>query len=105
MIDSQQSHVELIREIVKKLLKDLKTKQKSEGSAIISLLNQLLTKEEMRHIRVVSFKDGVLKVNVDVPVFLYQLNLKKPLIVDRLQNTLRGETTLKEINFRAGDIG
>ena len=97
--------MELIKETVRKLLSDLNGKQKMEGRKIISLLDKALTKEEKRHIKVISFKEGMLKINVDAPAFLYQLSLKRPLIFSRLQKASKGELNLKEITFRAGDIG
>jgi hypothetical protein len=96
--------MELIKRIVEKLLEDLQNKQKTEGRHIVSLLGELLTKEEMRHIRVISFKEGILKINVNVPVFLYQLNLKRPFIFGRLREALGSGVDLKDVNFRAGEI-
>ncbi len=67
-----------------------------------NLLNKLLTKKEIRHIKFNCFKKGILEIKVDSSNWLYYFNLKK----NELLISIRKEIMdIKDIRFYLGDTG
>lgn len=67
-----------------------------------NLLNKLLTKKEIRHIKFNYFKKGVLDVKVDSSSWLYYFNLKKNELLMRMHKEIMD---IKDIRFYLGDSG
>ena len=65
------------------------------------LLKKVLTKKELGHIKFNYFKKGVLNVNVDSSSWLYNFNLHKEGLLDKLSKYSSG---IKEIRFRIGEV-
>jgi hypothetical protein len=66
-----------------------------------ALLKKILTAKEIKHIKVNYFKGGILGINVDSSVWLYQFNLKKEGLVAELGNRGIG---IKDIHFYLGQV-
>ena len=64
-------------------------------------LKKVLTKKELGHIKFNYFKKGVLNLNVDSSSWLYNFNLQKEELLDKLNKHLKG---IKDIRFRIGDV-
>lgn len=95
--------MEEIKEIVKKVIEELNPKKSSLDLKKLNLsLKKVLSPEELKAIHLHSFKKGVLRINTDSSVFLYQLNLKKDLILKRLQKDFSPEF-IKGIVFCLGE--
>jgi len=95
--------MENIGALVKQLLTDLEAKKGKprEYGIIEDLLNNCLTKQEFKHIRVNTFKKGTLRITVDSSSWLYSINLKKEQIFKAMKKDL---TDIKEIRFSLGEI-
>lgn len=92
--------MEAIKETINNLMVVWEAKKKSDDFYNFeNLLNKLLTKKEIRHIKFNYFKKGVLDIKVDSSNWLYYFNLKKKdLITDARQNV----ESIKDIRFHLG---
>ena len=64
-------------------------------------LKKLLTKKELKHIKLHYFKKGILGIKVDSSGWLYQFSLKKEVLLKDLQP---GLAEIKSIRFSLGEI-
>ena len=71
--------------------------------AIVEAWNQMLSQELAAHCRLTGVSAGVLKVTVDSPVYLQQMNLAKTELLDQLQQECP-RVWIKKINFTIGHI-
>lgn len=80
-------------------LEDKNLKGRSQGPQ--EWLKNILTKKELRHIRVNYFKKGVLGLIVDSSSLLYSLNLRKESLIASLRKESKDA---KDIRFRIGEL-
>lgn len=66
-----------------------------------ALLNKVLTKKELGHIKFNYFRKGTLNLLVDSSSWLYNLTLKKE---DLLLKLNKKSCVIKDIRFRIGEI-
>ena len=78
-----------------------KNKGQRGGGEPQSWLENILTKTELKHIKVNYFKRGVLNIGVDSSVWLYQLSLKKEYLLVSMR---QDGHDLKDIRFCIGEI-
>ena len=88
--------MEHIRQTLQGVIKGIETKHFSETSKIFRLFRKNLAAAERKHAKCIALRNGVLTVNVDSSVWLYQLSLKK--------ETLLKKVSLKNIYFRIGEV-
>lgn len=94
--------MEGIRGAVKEVMRRLETKKKTSPTTSPQfLLEQALSRKELKHIQLKYFKKGVLSINVDSSSWLYQLNLKKADLLARLE---KKAVDIRDIRFRLGAI-
>ncbi len=90
--------MEKISKTVKKVIEDLKSKKTSlDYEKVKSSLRKILSPKETKHLYIHSFRKKILRVNVDSVVLLYQLDLKKNLILERLRKDFRFDSVEKII--------
>lgn len=95
--------MEAIKDTVKDIMQALKNKNKEASpDNHPAMLQKILTKKEVRHIKFNYFKKGVLGLSVDSSSWLYHLNLKKEPLLAKLAKKSRG--SIKDIHFHLGDI-
>ena len=83
------------------LLREISAKQKSLSQEDPSVfLKKILTKKEIKHIKLNYFRKGILSFNVDTSVWLFQLNSQKENILKSLKTEL---PAIKEIRFYLGE--
>ena len=94
--------METIKDTVHSLMQGLKAGGVVSGEAKIEgLLKKLLTKKELKHIKLNYFKKGRLGIKVDSSGWLYQLSLQK----EGLLEALRKESAeISDIRFSIGEI-
>ncbi|MCM8797051.1 MAG: hypothetical protein NC923_04145 [Candidatus Omnitrophica bacterium] len=94
--------MEKIQDTIVAVMQELrdKTRCPSEGNPEIWLKNTL-TKKERRHIKFKYFKKGIIGVDVDSSSWLYNFNLKKEHLIERLRQKT---DKIKDIYFRLGEI-
>lgn len=94
------SGIKTIKDVVVDLMQDLAVKKTVDCRSDFSVcLKKTLTKKEQKHIKINYFKRGVLNVNVDSSVWLYNLTLRKE---DLLAEFNKRSTVVKDIRFRLG---
>lgn len=64
------------------------------------LLQKTLDKKDLKHIKFVYFKKGVLGINVDSSTWFYHLNLQKQ---DLLVKLGKKSSSIKDIRFHLGE--
>jgi len=93
---------EAIKDTILNLMQALAAKkQGTAGRDPQELLKKLLTKKEFRHIKFTYLKAGVLCLDVESSVWLYQFNLQKEALLERVRQELPG---VKNIRFRLGAV-
>ncbi len=93
--------MEAIKETINNLMLVWGKKKKSEDFYNFeNLLNKLLTKKEIGHIKFNYFKKGVLDIKVDSSNWLYYFNLKKKELVVSMRLEVE---SIKDIRFHLGE--
>lgn len=93
--------MELIKDTVSSLLKKLQEKGGPGKPHPEDVLKNILTKRELGHIKVKYFKAGVLHLSIDSSGWLFNFNLKKQLLQEKLQAKL---PEIKEVRLRLGPV-
>jgi len=95
--------MEKIGAIVKQLINDLESKKSAlkKYEVIEELLNKFLTKQEFKHIRINTFKKGVLYITIDSSSWMYSINLKKGQLLDEIKKCL---SDIKDVRFSLGEL-
>jgi len=88
--------MEHISQTLKDVIKDIEGKQFSPTNDVFRLFKKNLASRERRHAQCSALRNGILTVNVDSSVWLYQLNLKKEGLLKKLG--------IKDIRFKIGDL-
>lgn len=90
--------MEHIKQTLEGIIKDIEKKQTSQlkEKDALRLFKENLTSRERRHAKCTTLRKGVLTVNVDSSVWLYQLSLKKEEFLKKMG--------LKDIRFRIGEV-
>lgn len=88
--------MEHISQTLKGVIKGIEQKQSSPVNEVFRLFKASLASRERRHVKCNVLKNGVLTVNVDSSVWLYQLSFKKEDLLKKIG--------IKDIRFRIGDL-
>lgn len=88
--------------LVKKAIKDLGGRKHIKEEEIFNAWEEAAGNKASRHSSPVSFKSGLLVVNVDASAWLYELTLNKKEILEKLAGRLKGKK-IKDIRFRIGE--
>ena len=94
--------MERINEVVSKFLQELSAKKAAfPGDSIDEGLKNILTKDELKHIRFNTFKSGTLYLAVDSSAMLYALTVRKQAVLDELKSQ---SAAIKDVKFRLGEV-
>ena len=88
--------MEHISQTLKGVIKGIGEKQSSSVNEVFRLFKASLASRERRHVKCSVLKNGVLTVNVDSSVWLYQLSFKKEDLLKKIG--------IKDIRFRIGEV-
>ena len=100
----KRNQPEPIKDIIANIIEDLSSGKKFRERQVLEVWSEVAGKRIVRHTRPVMVRNGRLLINVDRSVWLYELTQKhKDRLLKRLQKRV-GEDTLKEIQFRMGEI-
>ena len=94
--------MEKIDSTIETVLKNLLKNKTSCGEDVFEkILKKLLTKQELKHIKLNNFKNGVLSIKVDSSAWIYKFSLKKEELLKafKLENS-----EVKDIRFYLGEI-
>src|SRR3989338_4744590 len=95
--------MEQIKSIIGSVLQNIQKKRElypEEGIEEIWL--RCVKKNMAKHTKAHFLKRGTLFVNVENPAWIFELNIKKEEIVEKLQSLSKNK--IKNIRFRVGDI-
>ncbi len=94
--------MEEIRETIAHVIKSLEEKKNSSGGGDIeAALKKVLTKGEIKHIKIQYFRNGILGIAVDSSSWMYALNLRKQSLVAALNES---SCAIKDVRFSIGAI-
>lgn len=94
--------MEEIKDTIAVLMRQLQKKQEGDKeNNPDEWLKKILTKKELKHIKVDYFRQGVLGVSVDSSSWLYTLGLKKAELVEKLK---KESPKIKDIRLRIGEL-
>ncbi len=91
--------MQTIKEVITGVLEGLKAKRESKD-APEELLRRVLRKKELEHTKFRYLHKGVLGITVDSSVWLYQLNLQKPKLLEKLNKKSKA---IKDVHFYIGE--
>jgi len=91
--------MQAIKDVITDVLEGLKVKKQSKD-APAQLLRQVLRKKELGHTKFRYLHKGVLGITVDSSAWLYQLNLQKPRLLEKLCEKSKA---IKDIHFYIGE--
>ncbi|MCK4752366.1 MAG: DUF721 domain-containing protein [Planctomycetes bacterium] len=74
-----------LSDTVKVLMEEIISPRQSRFQEILQLWNQLLPAELQEHCKLGGISGGQLKVLVDSPVYMHELRLCSPLLIEELQ--------------------
>lgn len=94
--------MEAIKDTIKSVIGSLSAKRSAAPEdELAGFLKKILTKKEIRHIKVGYFKRGVLNIAVDSSTWLYYFSLHKEEILKQLRSSV---ATVKELRFYIGEV-
>jgi predicted nucleic acid-binding Zn ribbon protein len=94
--------MEPIRDTIKTLLEDWQEQKKGLVSGEPQgLLKKVFSVKELKHLRFVSLKRGALSIRVDSSGWLYQLNLQKEQLLEKIA---KEAPEIKSLRFSVGNV-
>jgi predicted nucleic acid-binding Zn ribbon protein len=90
-----------IKDIVNDVIGKISKEKPGAGDKLQRIWHNLLGKKELQHTNLVGVKDGQLSVYVDSSAWLYQMNIRKHKILERLQEEI---PDIKGIRFKLGKV-
>jgi len=90
-----------MKDIITDVIGKLSQRQSFNNDKIQRLWCNILNTQEVQHTQLMGIKEGILSVNVDSPAWLYQMNIKRSKILERLKTE---DMNIKSIFFRIGKV-
>ena len=88
-----------IKDIVHQVIGKIAERTPQPQEKIDRIWQNILEKQELKHTQLSGIKDGQLFVNVDSPAWLFQMNIRKAKIIERLKTEM---PDIKSIRFKIG---
>jgi hypothetical protein len=93
--------VQRIQDIIPGVIKTMSSGQGESKKDIGDVWYDIVGEDGKKHTRVSGVKDGILKIDVDSPAWLYQMNMKRKNIMDQL---IKEKMEIKKIIFKIGNV-
>jgi len=94
--------MEQIKDTIRQLVQAWETsKERFPAQDPEQWLKKILTKKELKHIKINYFRKGVLGVNVDSSPWFYALSVRKAEVLGKLRQHC---DSVKDIHFRVGEL-
>ena len=90
-----------IKQIIEKVVDHIATNKKETQIYLQEMWLDILDKPELEHTQIIGEKEGVLSVLVDSPAWLYQMNIRKKIILEKIQREI---PSVKNIHFKIGKV-
>lgn len=88
-----------IKDIINKVIGDIAGKNPDVHNKADRIWQNLLTKQELKHTKLVGINQGTLWVNVDSPAWLYQMKIRQTKLVKQLKEEV---PDIHGIRFKIG---
>jgi predicted nucleic acid-binding Zn ribbon protein len=92
-----------IKDVLGSVISKISGEKKEKIDQIRRAWDKILDKKSHKHVRLTSFKEKKLIVNVDSSAWMYELNLRKQQLLEGLNKQLR-QGQVKEIVLRIGEV-
>lgn len=92
-----------IKGILGTVINKIQTKNRGVKKDILAIWNNLTGDNTSRHAKPLMIKKKVLIVEVDSSAWLYELSLKKTILLREMQNKI-GADKIHDIRFRMGEM-
>lgn len=94
--------MEEIKDTITKVIKSLEEKKNASGGADIEdVLKKVLTKSEIKHIKIQYFRSGVLGLAVDSSAWMYAITLRKQVLLAAFE---AASCAVKDVRLSIGAI-
>ena len=90
-----------IKDVVNKVIGDIAEKKPDSHNKIQRIWQNLLTKQELKHTKLLGVNENTLSVCVDSPAWLYQMRIRQTKILRQLKEEV---SDIKSIRFKIGKI-
>ena len=90
-----------IKSVIKDVVAQLSSGKKTPQAQILKAWPGCAGSKAFKHTKIIKFDKGVLLVNVDSSAWLFQMNLKRKALLEKLNSATK---ELKEIRFRTGSV-
>lgn len=90
-----------IKDIVGQVIEKIAEKKAAGHKRIDQVWQNILEKKDLQHTCLVGIKEGKLLVAVDSPAWLFQMNIKKQRILERLKEEM---PEIQRIHFKIGKV-
>lgn len=93
-----------LKDTINIFLKNIKANNKVGLDDLEIIFKKTLDKHVLKHIKFISLKNDVLKIKADSSVWLYELNLRKPDLLNTLKDEGPELAAIKDIKFFIGEL-
>ena len=93
--------MESIKDIIPQVIEQLTIRKPDDQNKIQRIWQNIIDAKMAQHSMLSDFSDGILTVAVDSSVRLYQMNLNKKKILEKLQDEI---PDIKNIKFKIGKV-
>ena len=90
-----------IKDILQDVIGKMAQHRANDENSLERIWQNVLDKEELKHVRLVGFNNGILSVAVDSSSWGYTLRMKKARILKRLKEEVED---VQEIQFKIGKV-
>ena len=90
-----------IKDVINQVIAQMARHEPSSDGTIERLLVSLLSESERKHTKFIGFKNGHLSFYVDSSAWLFQMNIRKNKILEKLQEE---KPEIKNISFQIGKV-
>ena len=90
-----------IKDIINKVIGGIADRNPDRHNKIDRVWRNLLTKQELKHTKIMGVKEETLSVYVDSPAWMYQMRMRQTKILKQFKEEV---SDIKHIHFKIGKI-
>ena len=90
-----------IKDVVNRVIAQMAQREVTGDDSIERLLGNLLSEPEKKHTKFIGFKNGHLSFYVDSSAWLFQMNIRKNKILEKLKED---KPDIKSLGFKIGKV-
>lgn len=90
-----------IKDVICKVIGGIADRSPDQHNKIDRIWRNLLTEQELKHVKLMGVKEGTLLVFIDSPAWMYQMRIRQTKILKQLKEEV---SDVKHIRFKIGII-